>query len=108
MTLIIVVKKYGLRNITRKILGGALLFMILHSILFWYSKYQIGGSGSFAALERKFINFNSSWDIVVSVLSFPLGFVELSGAGYYGLMIINSLIWGVLLSLFITPIFIKR
>lgn len=108
MTLIIVVKKYGLRNIARKIMGGALLFSVLHAVAFWYAKYQTGGIESFAALERKFINFNSSWDIVVSVLGFPLGLIELSGAGYYGLMIINSLTWGILLSLFITPIFIKK
>lgn len=108
MTLIIVVEKYGLKNIARKIMGGALLFSALHAIAFWYAKYQTGGVQSFAALERKFINFNSSWDVVVSLLGFPLCLIEMSGAGYYGLMIINSLIWGILLSLFITPIFIKK
>lgn len=108
MTLIIVVRKYGLKNIARKIMGGALFFSVLHAIAFWYAKYQTGGIESFAALVRKFINFNSSWDVVVSVLGFPLGLIEVSGSGYYGLMIINSLIWGVLLSLFITPIFIKK
>ena len=108
MTLIIVVRKYGLKNIARKIMGGALFFSVLHAIAFWYAKYQTGGIESFAALERKFINFNSSWDVVVSVLGFPLGLIEVSGSGYCGLMIINSLIWGVLLSLFITPIFIKK
>lgn len=108
MTLIIVVRKYGLKNIARKIMGGALFFSVLHAIAFWYAKYQTGGIESFAALERKFINLNFSWDVVVSVLGFPLGLIEVSGSGYYGLMIINSLIWGVLLSLFITPIFIKK
>ena len=108
MTLIIVVKKYGLKNIVRKIMGGALLFSVLHGIAFWYAKYQTGGVQSFAALERKFLNFNSSWDVVVSVLSFPIGLIEASETGYYGLMIVNSLIWGLLLSLFIVPIFIKK
>lgn len=108
MTLIIVVRKYGLKNITRKIMGGALFFSVLHAIAFWYAKYQTGGIESFSALERKFINFNSSWDVVVSVLGFPLGLIEVSGSGYYGLMIVNSLIWGLLLSLFIVPIFIKK
>lgn len=108
MTLIIVVRKYGLKNIARKIMGGVLFFSVLHAIAFWYAKYQTGGIESFAALERKFINFNSSWDVVVSVLGFPLGLIEVSGSGYYGLMIVNSLIWGFLLSLFIVPIFIKK
>ena len=108
MTLIIVVRKYGLKNIARKIMGGAWFFSVLHAIAFWYAKYQTGGIESFAALERKFMNFNSSWDVVVSVLGFPLGLIEVSGSGYYGLMIVNSLIWGFLLSLFIVPIFIKK
>ena len=89
-------------------MGGALFFSIIHAMFFWYAKYQIGGHESFAALERKFLNFNSSWDVVVTVLGFPLGLIEASGAGYYGLMIVNSLLWGVVLGVLIVPIFVKK
>lgn len=69
--IIIHVKKYGLMNIARKIMGGALFFSILHSAAFWYAKYQIGGGDGFEAMQRKFSNFNSDCQIIVSILGFP-------------------------------------
>lgn len=108
MVLIVLVEKYGLRNIARKILGGALFFSVLHAAAFWYVRYQIGGAGDFAAMERKFANYSSIWNTAVTVLGFPLGFFEADGAAYIGLMILNSLIWGVILSFVIVPAVVKK
>ena len=104
-----IVRKYGLRNIVRKIWKGGIFLSLIHAAAFWYATYQIGEWGDrMAALSRAFENRGSLWNGVSMVLGFPLHLIETSGYAYLGLMILNSIIWGVVLSFLIVPAFVKR
>lgn len=104
-----IVRKYGLRNIVRKIWRGGIVFALLHAAAFWYATYQIGGWGDrMAAVSRAFENRGALWNGVSVVLGFPLGLIEMSGYAYFGLMVLNSMLWGLFLSFLIVPAFVKR
>ena len=104
-----IVKKYGLRNIVRKIWQGGIFFSLIHSALFWYATYQIGEWGDrMSAVLRMYENRSSLWKAVSVVLGSPLGFFETSGYAYFGLMVVNSILWGIVLSFLIVPAFAKR
>lgn len=104
-----IVREYGLRNIVRKLLKGSIIFALLHAAVFWYATYQIGAWGDkMAAVSRAFENRDSLWNGMSAVLGFPLRFIETSGCAYFGLMVLNSIIWGVVLSFLIVPAFVKR
>jgi hypothetical protein len=104
-----IVRKYGLRNIVRKIWRGGIFFSLIHSAVFWYGKYQIGDWGDrMSAVIRTYESRNSLWKAVSAVLEAPFGFIETSGYAYFGLMVLNSILWGVILSFLIVPAFVKR
>ncbi len=87
---------------------GGIVFWVLHAVLFWYAKYQCGGNGSIEAISRKFANFQSCWHTVVAILGFPLGQIHLERVAYIGMMILNSVLWGALLSMIVVPAFVKK
>lgn len=104
-----IVRKYGLRNIARKIWKGSIFFALIHAAAFWYATYQIGAWGDrMAAVSRAFDNRDSLWNGVSVVLGFPLGLIEMSGFAYFALMVLNSVLWGVVLSFLIVPAFVKK
>ena len=106
---IVVVKKYGLRNIVRKIWLGGIFFSVLHATAYWYAAYKIGAWGDkMVALERAFENRDSIWKGVSAVLGFPLGLIEADGWSSFAIMVLNSILWGLLLSLAVVPAFVKR
>ena len=108
--LVVVVRKYGLRNIARKILAGSLVLAAIHAAFYWYAKYQCGGWGGdvLSLTARKFASFDSAWTTAATILGFPLGLLNVSGAAGIGVMMLNSLLWGVLLSLVVVPAFVKK
>ena len=106
---LICVRKYGLRNLTRKIWQGGLFFCAIHAFVLWYAKYQIGEWGErMEAVSRAFDNHNSLWHGVSTVLGFPFALFDVSGMAYFALMVLNSVLWGVVISFIIVPAFVKR
>jgi len=104
-----IVRKYGLRNIVRKIWMGGVFFSLIHAAFYWYATYKIGAWGEkMAALERAFANRDSIWKGVSAVLGFPLGVIESEGWGGFGFLVLNSILWGLVLSLLVVPAFVKR
>ena len=104
-----IVRKYGLRNIVRKIWKGSIFLSLIHAAIFWYASYQTGAWGErMGALERAFANRDSLWKGVSVVLGFPLGLIGVEGWIHFVLMVLNSIVWGVVLAFIIVPAFVKK
>ena len=85
------------------------MFTAVHAAAFWYAQYQIGRWGErMAAVSRAFGNRETLWNGVAAVLQFPLGLIVANDIAYFGLMVINSILWGVVASFLVVPAFVRK
>ena len=108
LVFITVVRKYGLRNIVQKIWRGTIIFAVLHAVAFWYLHNKCGVAGGVAGLSRQFEVRGTIWPILHNILGFPLGLISSDGAIYIVQMVLNSILWGLVLSFLIVPAFVNR
>jgi len=104
-----IIQRYGLRNIVRKIWLGGIAFALIHAAVFWHVQWKIGAWGDkIEAANRAFATHGMLWKPAAAVLGFPLSFVDTSGFAYFGLMVLNSILWGVAISFLTVPAFVKK
>ena len=102
-------KSLMLKGMLLKVIGGGLGFAVLHSILFWVSYFQCGGShDSLKGIWQGISNSGSVWASLVKWLGFPLSGIDASGAAFVILMIVNSLLWGTVIGIICGLVFRKK
>ena len=92
-----------------KIFGGGLGFAVIHAIFFWIAYFQCGGARNSAkGIWQGLKTAGSGWVDVLKWLGFPLSGISASGAAFVLLMLINSLLWGCVVSIIVGLIFGRK